>query len=339
MKSNSKIENIFVFLAILLIVITLSLSTTVFAEQYSLNALTFSGGSIGGGTNLMANALSAIAVHFLGINATVLSNSTLAQVSVLQKKEADIATVMGFQMSDAYNGIGDWKDKPFPEARLLIQGDINPVHMAVYKKSSIYDIKDLVGKRVVVGKKGFTSDYAIKQIFKGLDISYDKIIPIYLGHADAAAAILAGKVDAYVIISSPPQATFTQITRSHDIRIIGLTEEEVEKVVAKGVLPGCMRKIIPGGTYKGNNEDIIVPHVPLFFGCSASLPEDVVYGLIKNFWENLDFAGLQWAKVTTFKLEDIPAFTGITPWHIGAYKYYKEKGLVIPENMIPPEAK
>ena len=339
MRSNSKIKSIFVFWSILLILITLSLSTTVFAGQYSIKELTISGGTIGGGTNLMANALSAIAVKYLGVNSTVLANATMAQVNVLQDGQAEISTAMAFQTYDAYKGIGDWKDKPFPDVRLLLPGDANPWHMAVLKNSDIYDIKDLVGKRVVVGKAGFTAEFVTKQLFKDLDMDYDKIIPSNLGHEDAAAALLSGKVDAYIIISSPPQATFTEITRAHDIRIIGLTEEEIAIVIKKAELPGVKRYILPAGIYKGNDEDILTPDIAIVYSCIASLPEDFVYGLVKNFWENLEFAALQWAKVSTFKIEDIQAFTSSAPWHIGAYKYYKEKGLVIPENMIPPEAK
>ena len=335
MKSNNKIENIFVFLSILLIVITLSLSTTVFAEQYSLDVLTYSGGTISGNSNLMANGISAIGKQFLGINGTVTSNPTMAQVLVLLENEADIATVMGYQTSDAYKGIGDWKDKPFPEVRLLLQGDPCGWVIAVLEDSSIHSIKDLVGKRVVVGKMGFVADDITRRLFKVLDISYDKITPLYLGNEDAAAGLLAGKADAYISMSTPSQ-TITEMTLAHNIRVIGLNEEEMEKTL-KGI-PGCQRYILPGGTYKGNNEDILAPSFFLFYACKANLPEDVAYGLVKNFWEHQEFAALQYAGLALYKLEDIPSFTD-APWHIGAYKYYKEKGLVIPEDMIPPEAK
>jgi len=334
-----KVRNLIILMLVLSIVF-LSLSTGVLAEKskkgFSINTLTYSGGTIGGTSNLMANGLSAIGYKFLAIQGTVVSNPTMTQVMVLQENEADISTIVGYQGYFAYNGAPEYKGKPFPELRILFQGNRTAWHMAVLEGSPIYDIRDLKGKRVVVGKKGFFSENATKYLFSALGFSYNEITPVYLGHGDAMAALLSHKVDAYVVISDPPQPTLTQLAQAHKVRIIGLTEEEMKKALIG--FPGCIRFIIPGGTYKGNEKDILCPVSWMFYGCRSDLPEDVVYGLVKAFWENQDFAGLQWSKLADYKIEDIPDFKS-APYHIGAYKYYKEKGLVIPEDMIPPEAK
>lgn len=302
---------------------------------YSVNRLTFSGGTIGGTSNLMANGLSAIGYKYLGIQGTVISNPTMTQVLVLQEKEADISTMVGYQGYFAYHNTSQWNREGFPELRTLLQGNRTTWHFAVMANSPIKDIKDLVGKKVVVGKKGFFSEDATKYLFEALNLDYSAIKPVYLGHPDAMAALLTGKVDAYAVVSDPPQPTFTQLTQGHNVRIIGLTEKELELAIQKW--PGSEPTIITGGTYKGNDKDILAPASWMLYGCRNELPEDVAYGLTKEFWENKEFAGLQWAKLATYKLEDVPKFK-TAPYHIGAYKYYKEKGLDIPEIMIPPEA-
>jgi len=60
---------------------------------------------------------------------------------------------------------------------------------------------------------------------------------------------------------------------------------------------------------------------------SASVPDDVVYNLTKEIFENLDqFKGLvaaQWQLTKKGMLEGLTA-----PIHPGAMKYYKEAGLM-----------
>ena len=89
------------------------------------------------------------------------------------------------------------------------------------------------------------------------------------------------------------------------------------------------------GTYllSGLNRSSFAKDAP-FMGRGQARPEG-----IERVCDNQDFAAMQWAGFSTLTLEEVPTIKGSAPWHIGAYKYYKEQGLEIPEVMIPPEAK
>jgi len=70
----------------------------------------------------------------------------------------------------------------------------------------------------------------------------------------------------------------------------------------------------------------------------ADVDEEVVYLLTKTMFENLDYLKKVHKACNYIKLEN--ALSGLpVPLHPGAVKYFREKGIEIPEELIPPEMK
>ena len=90
-----------------------------------------------------------------------------------------------------------------------------------------------------------------------------------------------------------------------------------------------VRTVIPMRFYPNavNKGDVLTFGVKATLVTSASVPDDVVYKLTKEIFENLDqFKGLvaaQWQLTKKGMLEGLTA-----PIHPGAMKYYKEAGLM-----------
>lgn len=305
------------------------------ADKTPMKQIVVSGGSIGGTSNLAANAFASVEYKFCKVPATVTANSTFTQVDVIQKKEADVATVVGYQAYDAYRGT--WKGKPFPELRTLFQATPQAFHMFVPKSSSIYSFKDLKGKRVVVGKRGFFAEDVMKKIMVALDLKYGEYFkPLNIGHDEAASGLISGSIDAYAVMSNAPQVEAIQLTESHAMRVIGLSKDELDKVLNK--FPVLQKTTIAAGSYKGMDKDIQTVVGWMYYSAAKDLPEDLAYCVTKNFWEHLDHAALNYAAIKGYKLEDVKDFL-TAPYHKGVLRYYKERGLKVLDNMIPPEAK
>jgi uncharacterized protein len=305
------------------------------ADAKQLTQMTVSGGSIGGTSNLAANAFAAVEFRFCKIPATVTANSTFTQVEVIQKKEADVATVVGYQAYEAYKGI--WKDKPVPELRTLFQATPQAFHIFVPKSSSIYSLMDLKGKRVVVGKRGFFAEDIMKKICAALELKYGEYFkPLNIGHDEAASGLVSGSIDAYAVMSNAPQVEAIQLTESHPMRVIGLSKDELDKVLNK--YNYLQQTTITTDAYKGMDKDIQTVVGWMYFGATNEFPEDTAYCITKNFWENLDYAALNYSALKGYKLQDVQGFL-TAPYHKGALRYYKERGLKVRDDMIPPEAK
>ena len=72
------------------------------------------------------------------------------------------------------------------------------------------------------------------------------------------------------------------------------------------------------------------------------LPEDVVYEIVKAICEDKDKEDIQGSAFSLVKVNDFAEMTmqyANFPLHVGALKYYRERGLTIPSEVIPPEAK
>jgi len=328
-----KSKKLAIFLAVSIIIMALTTSV-IFAQAKP--AVVFSGSTIGGVTNLQASGLAAVGKQYCEIEPTVVVNPTLAQIDVMKDGDSDICTSYGYEAWFAYYGEGRWEGKPYTEIRSMMSRPNATVQFAVPANSDIHNVYDFAGKRVILGRKGFGSELQGRTILKALEIDYK---PVNLGHSDAVAAIASGNADVYLNSGAFPHPSFLEMseTMPSGIRIIGFSEEEIEKILKASPF---FKTTKMGPVYKGMpDEEITVPQVESMILCRNVVPEEIMYCLVKSFWEHQDFAAMQWAGFNTLTLEEIPTIKGSAPWHIGVYKYYKEIGLEIPEVMIPPEAK
>jgi TRAP transporter TAXI family solute receptor len=86
--------------------------------------------------------------------------------------------------------------------------------------------------------------------------------------------------------------------------------------------------VIPGGMYRGSDMDTKTFGVGATFVSSATVPENVIYVVVKSVFENFeDFKKLHPA-FGVLKKEEMVKDGLSAPLHDGAAKYYKEAGLI-----------
>lgn len=84
---------------------------------------------------------------------------------------------------------------------------------------------------------------------------------------------------------------------------------------------------IPGGSYKGVDEDVQTVAIKATLICSPKLSEETVYNLTKALFDNQSEIAAAHAKGEELSLEY--AVSGISvPFHPGAEKYFKEVGAI-----------
>ncbi len=305
----------------------------VFAQERT--ALVFSGSTIGGVTNLQMSGLAAVAKQFCNVEPTVIVSPTLAQVDIMKDGDSHFCTTYGYEAYFAYYGQDRWEE-PYTGIRSMLPRPNATVQFAVPAKSDIKSVQDFKGKRLCLGRAGFGGELQSRTILEALDIT--DYTPVNLGHEDSLAAIVAGNADVYSNSGAFPHPSFLEMaeTISGGIRIIGFTEEEINQIVERAPFFKAREM---GPVYKGMTEAVLVPEVESMIAVREDVPEEIVYCITKSFWENREFAEMQWAGFKELQLEDVAEIRGSSPWHVGAYKYYVEKGLDIPEVMIPSELK
>ena len=148
-------------------------------------------------------------------------------------------------------------------------------------------------------------------------------------------AMMDGKLDVYIRPAGIGDANIEQLGSKRKFYLLngGQIKNGWQDKYKKGA--GRVIGIIPKGTYKGqaNQEDVVIGGALFTIGVNKGLSEEIVYNMTKGLWDNLGEIHKS-AKV----LEPISfkqPFIGVNaPLHKGAVRYYKEKGVEVPKNLI-----
>jgi len=249
----------------------------------------------------------------------------------LTRGELDLAfteALVGYEM---YNGTGRFEDTPNPDARLLYWIAPSTMHWAVREDSGIEDFEGLNGQRFNPSSIGGGGEYITELVFDILGVAPDFQ---RMRIDDAAEGVVDGRLVGFSYNGVPPIPAFTEVHSSRTLRLLSLTDEQVEQVTAE--LPFLAGTVIPEGTYRGM-PDATSLGIYMGVAANADLSDDTVYEITKAYWENHEQVANSFKPaegVTPQTVIDNATF----PLHAGALRYYQELGLDIPEEVIPPEA-
>jgi hypothetical protein len=140
-----------------------------------------------------------------------------------------------------------------------------------------------------------------------------------------------GMLDSVATISGLPWGGLTEMEVLQEMSVFALSKEQVEQCVAK--YPYLSPGVIPKGTYKANKEtDLHTVTVWNFMTVHKDTADDFVYEVVKKTFENVDILIAAHPSASEVKIENI-VYSPI-PLHPGAAKFYREKGIQLPDRVI-----
>ena len=86
--------------------------------------------------------------------------------------------------------------------------------------------------------------------------------------------------------------------------------------------------MIPGGLYRGNDEDVETFGVAATFVSSTAVDEEVAYETVKAVFENFDRFKRLHPAFENLNEEDMISDGLTAPLHDGAARYYRERGWI-----------
>ena len=240
-----------------------------------------------------------------------------------------VLNVLGFLHRSRY--LPDRRDlnRSFPgseqgslAARLAHRFLSEVVHRA---DAGIETFEDLKGKRVNVGNPGSGQRATMEVVMAAFGISMDDLaLATELKGAEMAQALCDGKIDAMIYTVGHPAAAIQEAVNSCDVKLVDVTGAPIDTLVADN--PYYRVATIPGGMYKGNDQDTTTFGVGATFITSADVPEDVVYTTVKAVFDNFDQFKQLHPAFANLKEEEMIKDGLSAPLHPGAEKYYKERG-------------
>lgn len=205
------------------------------------------------------------------------------------------------------------------------------VQLVVAADSSIKNIEDLKGKSISIGAAGSGTSVNAMQILELAGLKLDDVKAQYLSFDASADAFQNMTIEAFFVTAGIPNTGIISAAIKRPVRVISLTDEQMERLQAK--YPFYVPVELKGGTYTGQDDDIIIPSITAVIIVSKDLSEDMVYNLTKTLFDKADDLTHDKARVLDpqFAVQGIPC-----PIHPGAAKYFTEVGVEIPEQSLLP---
>ncbi len=268
----------------------------------------------------------------VGVPANVESTGgPVHNVQLVQAQQLDFGQVTS---APAYEGfVGDpegWsKGKKHPDIRVIFPMYTTYFQMYSLKSTGIKSILDLNGKSVGVGPVGGTPATYWPKILAAAGVNPKRIVNA--GSSDLNSQLKDGMLDSNGQSLGLPWTLITEVETTHEVNVYGVPADIAKKVNA--AIPSMSIGSIPKGTYKGNaDNDIPTLTVWNFMIVHKNAPEDFVYEVVKATFANVDILIAAHKSAQETKPEAI--VHSPIPLHPGAVKYYKEKGIAIPDKMI-----
>ena len=119
-----------------------------------------------------------------------------------------------------------------------------------------------------------------------------------------------------------------------EVTLLEFSDEHLARLRAR--YPIWTRFVIPENTYPGQTEAIRTLAQPNVLATSVAADEEVIYLVVRAIWTNMDFLHRQHAATRIMTparaYADMPLLL-----HPGAVRYYREAGMNVPAELVPPE--
>jgi len=253
------------------------------------------------------------------------TKASVENLNLLQSGRGEIAFTLGDSLSDAWKGSEDAGFKtPLKKLRGIAAIYPNYIQIVARADSGIKTMADLKGKKVSVGAPKSGTELNARAIFKAAGIEYKDFAKVeYLPFGESVELMKNRQIDVTLQSAGLGVSALRDLATAVDVVVVPIPPEVVKKTNDPAYIPAT----IPANTYRGQTTDVPAAAVQNYLVTHEGVSNDIVYGMTKALWTNLDalIAAHSAAKAIDLKraLEGMPV-----PLHPGAEKYYKEVGVI-----------
>jgi hypothetical protein len=264
-----------------------------------------------------------------GVTATAqVTGGSVANLQLIAADKADIAFSQVDAAWDAING----QDK-FPQKlpiRALVVMYPNHMHVVTVEGTGINKVEDMKGRRVSTGSPGSATEVYAIRVLEAAGLDHEKDIKKErLGAAESVNALKDKKLDAFFWVGGLPTAAVSDLaaTPNTKIKILDIAHLTAKMNAKYGKL--YAEATIPAATYKGMDKDAKNNTVWNIMAVKATMSDDLAYQLTKIMLEKRADLALVHQEANNIKPEWQTSSRAGIPWHPGALKYFKEKGIKV----------
>ena len=306
--------------------LTMAFCQTAFAKD----RLVFGGGPAGGTFQVVANAIQVYKPVKESAAFKVQAQSSAGSVENLRKTNSgkqQFSVVYSGHVYLGRNGMMKNDTKKYEDVMAVAWLYGAPGQLVVRAGSGIKSVKDLVGKKVGVGNAGSGAFANCELFFSHMGV-WDKIERNAMGYNDAAQAFGNKQLDAFWLFTAFPSGAVIMAAQTNDIALINLDAD----ATASGFYtkyPYFAKLSVPAGTYKGVDYESPSFQDSALWVANSKVSADAVYEILSLIYTDKGLAHMKAAKKTFKKMALKTGADGVvTPFHPGAEKFWKDKGIL-----------
>lgn len=267
----------------------------------------------------------ALSKHVPGMQATAeVTGGSVSNLQLIATGKPYIGFTMVDVAKDALDGAGKFKEKV--NVRTLLVLYPNRMHVVTTTATGIKTLKDLQGKRISVGSIGSATEVMTTRMLEaaGVEVKRER-----LSVAESVNAIKDGKIDAFTWVGGLPTAGVTDLASTPGITIQLIDHTEAIPAMVKKYGNLYYPDVIPMSTYKGMTADNKNASIANILVASADMSDETAYNIVKTLLEKQDELKLVHKTAGEIQGKNQKNASTPVPFHPGALKYFKEKGISV----------
>ena len=261
-----------------------------------------------------------------GLQMTVTPGAGVANVRGVDEGKAQL----GFaNSSSTVDGLAGRAPYPKKVTKVCQVANLYPQYfqVAALADAKVNSYADLKGKAVVTQPKGNTAETLTEAILKANGMSYQSLskMNFQASYTDAVSMMKDGHVQVMTMGTTAPASAIMDLASARDVKLVPVDDKTMAELNKQN--PGYIKRTIKAGTYPKQDKDVPVIGYSTHIVAACDLPEDVVYKITKAMAEHVDDMAAVVKPIAGLTPKDMATDIGV-PFHKGAAKFYKEKGVL-----------
>jgi TRAP transporter TAXI family solute receptor len=254
------------------------------------------------------------------------TGGSIDNLKLIASGQSEMAFTMADAALDAMQGQDKFKSKVPLQALLVVYP--NRMHVVTVEGTGIEKMADLKGKRVSTGSPGGATEVMAFRVIEAAGLDKDKDMKRErLGVSESVNAIKDRKIDAFFWVGGIPTAAVTDLAATPGMKMKLVDHgETVEKMNAKYGKLYTVSKI-KAASYPGYDKDNSIAEVWNLIVTGDKMSNDDAYAIVKTLVEKKADIVAVHKEAESFSLDNQIQERSPIPFHPGALKYFKEKGI------------
>lgn len=270
-----------------------------------------------------------ISSHVPNVIATAeVTPGAVDNVKLIKNKTLDIAFTKLDIANDAVNGTGPFAQEGKIPVRIIAVLYSDIAHAVVLESSGINKVEDMAGKRISTNAPGSGHELVATKLLEAAGLDWEKDIKRQrISLKESADAFKDRKIDGFFFATGVPAASMLDLSNTQGLNYKLLDLESYNENITKKYGNIFKTAVIPKDTYPKMDHDVKTIAVPVLLVADESMDENTVYEITKALFEYQKDLIAVHKQAESFTLESASSET-LIPYHAGAIKYYKEKGVI-----------